>query len=75
MILGTSLESPDSVEADDEDDDILGDDDAGDDVRCGDGNGKTSSPLFVLRNHTLNVLVNQPSLVAHRIIYVFLKTF
>ena len=47
MILGTSLESPESDEEDDEDDDILEEDEAGDDVRTVD---VKSSSLFALRN-------------------------
>ena len=46
MILGTSLESPESDEEDDEDDDILEEDEAGDDVRTVD---VKSSSLFALR--------------------------
>ena len=56
MILGTSLESPDIVEAgDEEDDDILEEDETGDDARCGDV--KPSSPLFTLINHINNTFV------------------
>ena len=51
VILGTSLESPDSVEADDEEDDILEEDEVDDEVRWGGVN--SSSSLFALRNHTL----------------------
>ena len=45
MILGTSLESPVSAEAEDEDDDILEEEEAGDEVGCSD---VKSSSLFAL---------------------------
>ena len=59
VILGTSLESPDSVEADDEEDDILEEEEVDDEVRWGDVNSFSS--LFALRNRTQhNTVVKQP---------------
>ena len=59
MILGTSLESPESDEEDDEDDDILEEDEAGDDVRTVD---VKSSSLLALKIHR-KLLIKQVILI------------
>ena len=61
MILGTSLESPESDEEDDEDDDILEEDEAGDEVRTVD---VKSSSLFALKIHRKLLTIKQVILIA-----------